>query len=87
MSQHRYVSEGGLNPHIRNVCVCVCVGTRLGSLRYRAIKDGVCELWSIVILVDHINDDVDGVLHLIPIQVYRVGSQLYTHTHTIRLSG
>lgn len=55
--------------------VCVCV-TRLGSLRYWTIEYGVCELWSVVILVDDINDDVDGVLHLVPIQVNSVSSQL-----------
>lgn len=62
--------------------MCVCVGTRLGSLGDGAIKDAVSELWSVVVLVDDINDDVDGVLHLIPIQVHCVGSQLYTDTQT-----
>lgn len=62
--------------------MCVCV-TRLGSFRYRAIENSVCELWSVVILVDDVNDDVDGVLHLIPVQVHSVGPQLEdTHTHT-----
>lgn len=54
----------------------LCVGTRLGSLWYRAIEDGVCELRSVVVLVNDINDDVNGVLHLIPIQVHSMGSQL-----------
>lgn len=83
-SQHRYVSEEEFNTHITSVCicVCVCVGTRLGSLRYRAVEDGVCELWSVVVLIDDIDDDVDGVLHLISVQIHSVCSQLYTQTRT-----
>lgn len=40
------------------------------------------ELRSVVVLVDDVNDDVDGVFHLVPIQVHSVGSQLCAHTHT-----
>ena len=57
------------------VCVCVCV-TRLGSLRYRTVENVVCELWSVVVLIDDVDDDVDGILHLVPIQVNSVGPQL-----------
>jgi len=65
------------------VCACVRahVPTRFGSLRNRTIEDGVYELWPVIILVDNINDDVNGVLNLIPIQVHSMGSQLYTNTH------
>lgn len=67
------ISHNALRKVTMRACVCV---TRLGSLRYWTIEYGVCELWSVVILVDDINDDVDRVLHLVPIQVNSVSSQL-----------
>lgn len=68
--------------------VCMCVGsTRLRSFRNRAIEDGVGEFRSVVVLVYDINDNVDGVLHLIPIQVHCVGSQLYMNTTYKHRSG
>lgn len=81
-SKSAHICQGRNDVIQKLLCVCVCVGTRLGSLGDGAIKDAVSELWSVVVLVDDINDDVDGVLHLIPIQVHCVGSQLYTDTQT-----
>lgn len=65
------------------MCVGVCVGggciTRLGSLRDRAVKDGVGKLWSVVVLVDDVDDDVDWILNLVTVQVHGMSSELYTN--------
>lgn len=40
------------------------------------------ELGPVVVHVDHIDHDVDGVLYLVAVQVHGVGSQLEGNTNT-----
>ncbi len=38
----------------------------------------MCELGPVVVHIDDIDDDVDGVLHLVPIDVYSMSTKLWT---------
>lgn len=60
--------------------------TGLGPLRYRAVEGCVCELGPVVVLVNDVNDDVNGVLHLVAVQVHGVSSQLWNNTQTHKCS-
>lgn len=53
-----------------------CCVTWLGSFWNGAIPDLVSELGSVVVHVNHIDHNVDGVFHLVAVQVHRMGSQL-----------
>lgn len=56
--------------------------TWLGALVHGAIVDLVDELGAVVIHVDDVDVQVDGVLHLVTVHVHGVGSELRaTHTH------
>lgn len=50
--------------------------TWLGTFRNGAVPDLVRELGPVVVHVDHVDHNVDGVFHLVPIQVHRMSSQL-----------
>ena len=56
------------------VCVCVCVRACLctwpGPLRYCPIPDLMSKLRPVVILVDHVDDNVNGVLNLVTVNVH-----------------
>lgn len=50
--------------------------TWLGALRDGAVPDGVVEFGPVVVHVNHIDHNVNGVFHLVAVQVHRVSSQL-----------
>lgn len=50
-----------------------CV-TWFGALIHGSVPDLVCELGPVVVHIDDINNDVDGVLHLVPIDVHSVST-------------
>lgn len=54
----------------------VCCVTWLGSFWNGAIPDLVSELRPVVVHVNHIDHNVDGVFHLVAVQVHCMGSQL-----------
>lgn len=56
--------------------------TWFGSLRHRAVVNLVLELWPVVIHINDIDVKVNGVLHLVPIHVHSMRSELLTHTNT-----
>ena len=56
--------------------------TGLGPLGYGAVPQLVLKLGPVVVHVDDVDDDVDGVLHLVPVQVHRMGPQLNTSKRT-----
>ena len=56
--------------------------TGLGPLGNGAVPHLVLKLGPVVVHVDDVNDDVDGVLHLVPVQVHSVGPQLNTSKRT-----
>lgn len=50
--------------------------TWLGALVHGAVVDLVKELWAVVVHVDDVDVQVNGVLHLVAVHVHSVGSQL-----------
>ncbi len=50
--------------------------TWFGALWNTAVPDLMSELGSVVVHVDHIDHDVDGVFYLVAVQVHRMSSQL-----------
>lgn len=52
--------------------------TWLGTFRNGAVPDLVSELWPVVIHVNHVDHNVDGVFHLVTVQVHGMSSQLET---------
>lgn len=56
--------------------------TWLGTFWNSAVPDLMCELRSVVVHVDHIDHDINGVLYLVAIQIHCMSSQLEeTQTH------
>ena len=55
--------------------------TWLGALWDSAVPDLMGELWPVVIHVDHIDHNINGVFNLVAIQVYCVSSQLEENTN------
>lgn len=50
--------------------------TWFGSLRHRSVVHLVVKLRPVVVHVDDVDVEVDGVLHLVAIHVHSVGAQL-----------
>ena len=50
--------------------------TWFGPFSHRAVVHLVLKLGPVVVHVDHVDVQIDGVLHLVTVHVYRVGSQL-----------
>ena len=60
----------------------MCYITWFGTLWNTAVPDLMSELGPVVVHVDHIDHDVNGVFYLVAVQVHCVSSQLEeTQTH------
>lgn len=62
--------------------VRVCTSTWLGALVHCAVPDLMGKLWSVVVHVDDIDDYIDGIFHLIAVNVYSMSAQLEQYTYT-----
>lgn len=67
-------------PNSGHVCG---LSTWLGALIHRAVPDLMGKLWSVVVHVNDIDDNIDGILHLIAVDVHSMSTQLEQHTDTV----
>lgn len=57
--------------------------TWLGTLRNGAVPDLVAKFRSVVVHVNHVDEDINGVLNLVAVHVHRMSSQLEKKTNIV----